>query len=109
MTRSIVALLVALFVVPIPAGAERLEPEGCQAFNPGQPTCSYTVTHEGTSPVTGFAGMGDWSAVVKRGKKKIKIAASQEPVIFEFQEGDVVKVVTSSPGSGVIAGHVDGP
>jgi hypothetical protein len=58
-------------------------------------------------PRHGLRGDGDWAAVVKRGKEKIKIAGSQEPVTFEFHEGDKVKVVAKTPGSGAIAGHVD--
>ena len=105
--RVVVGMVVAAFVVPHSVGATTRAPEGCQVVNPGQPSCSYTVTHSGGSPVTGFAGMGDWAAVVKRGKEKIKFAGSQEPVTFEFQEGDKVKVVAKTPGSGAIAGHVD--
>ena len=104
---TLVALLVGALAVPV--GAQRLEPEGCQVVNPGQPKCTYTVTHTTGSPVTGFAGMGDWAAVVKRGKQKIKVPGSQEPVVFEFEEGDKVTVVAKTPGSGAIAGHVDEP
>src|SRR5688572_30675228 len=105
--RVIVSLIAAAFVAPWSVGAAARAPEGCQVVNPGQPSCSYTVTHSAGSPVTGFAGMGEWAAVVKRGKEKIKIAGSQEPVTFEFEEGDKVKVVAKTPGSGAIAGHVD--
>lgn len=106
MRRTVIGLVVAALAVPPVAAAVR-EPEGCQVVNPGQPACSYTVTHTTESPVTGFAGQGDWSAVVKRGKQKIKFSGSQEPVVFEFQEGDKVSVKALSPGSGAIAGHVD--
>lgn len=105
--RVVVGMIVAAFVVPHSVSTASRAPEGCQVVNPGQPSCSYIVTHSGGSPVTGFAGMGEWAAVVKRGKEKIKIAGSQEPVTFEFQEGDKVKVVAKTPGSGAIAGHVD--
>jgi len=108
-SRSFVALLVVALSVPLTVTAAHREPEGCQVFNPGQPKCTYTVTHTTTSPVTGFAGRGDWAAVVKRGKKKIKIPGSEEPVTFGFREGDKVTVVAKTPGSGAIAGHVDGP
>lgn len=101
-------LLVGL--LSLPAVAER-EPEGCQVFNPVQPTCKYTVTHVGGSPVSGFSGMGTWVAKIKRGKKKITVkspGSGQPPVVeFAFEEGDVVTLTATSPGSGAIAGHVD--
>jgi hypothetical protein len=118
-----VLVAVSLFVaaLPVASGAapeqpSDREPEGCQAFNPGQPKCSYVVTHETDSPVTGVAGAGDWIVKVKRGKGKKKkverISSSSsygEPttVEFQFREGDKVIAEALSPGSGLIVGHAD--
>jgi hypothetical protein len=92
------------------------EAEGCQAFNPGQPECSYTVTHSTDSPVTGVSGAGDWVVKIVRGKKKkrrttetITSPASGEPTAIEYQfkPGDKVTATALSPGSGLIVGHAD--
>lgn len=115
MRKALAATLTGALVLALQVGAVGStpidEPEGCQAFNPGQPTCSYTVTHTTESPVTGFAAVGKWEAKIKRGKKTIKVSgpAAGEPtaVTFEFEVGDKVSVTTLSPGSGVIAGHGD--
>jgi hypothetical protein len=85
--------------------------EGCQAFNPAQPTCSYTATHRGGSPVSGISGVGSWVVKIKVGKKieVVKSPASGEPTVVEkvFEEGTKVSVTTLAPGSGVVVGHVD--
>ena len=104
------ALVLALQVAAV--GSTPIdEPEGCQAVNPGQPTCSWTVTHTTESPVTGFASVGKWEAKIKRGKKTIKVEgpAAGEPAAttYEFEVGDKVTVTTLSPGTVVIAGHGD--
>ena len=114
MRKALAALVSGVLVLALQVtalGSARLEPEGCQAMNPAQPTCSYTVTHTTDSPVTGFAGVGNWEAKIKRGKKTttVKSPGTGEPtaVTFEFEVGDKVSVTTLSPGSSVIAGHGD--
>lgn len=115
MRKVLAALLAGALVLALQVGAvgstSITEPEGCQAVNPAQPTCSYTVTHTTESPVTGFAGVGNWAAKIKRGKKTttVRSPATGEPtgITFEFEEGDKVSVTTLSPGSSVIAGHAD--
>jgi len=112
MRRALTAATVAiLLLVPVYAsnvGAS--EPEGCQAFNPGQPSCTYKVTHEAESDVTGAAGFGSWVVKIKRGKRTetIKSPASGEPaaITYEYRKGDKVTAKALSPGSVVIAGHV---
>jgi hypothetical protein len=90
------------------AGARRYEPEGCEAVNPGQPTCTFTVTETMEGPVTGVAGQGTWLVKVKRGKKtlKIKSPANGAPtaVTFTYIAGDKVTATAISPGAGLIAG-----
>jgi hypothetical protein len=101
----------AAMLVTGPALAALDEEEGCQAFNPGQPTCTYTSTHEGTSPVTGIAGVGSWIVKVKVGKQveTVKSPATGEPTAISetFAEGTKVSVKTLAPGSAVVVGHVD--
>ena len=91
------------------AGLERDDPESCQAINPVQPTCTFTVTSGSTSgTVTGAVGQGDWIVVVKRKKAKIKFGPTStepEPVSFEYMVGDKVTATVKSAGGWVIAGH----
>ncbi len=115
MRTALAVLLSGVLVLGLQVGAVGSpplhEPEGCQVVNPGQPTCSYTVTHTTDSPVTGFAGVGKWVAKVKRGKKTQTITspATGEPtgITFEFEVGDKVSVTAVNPGSAVVAGHGD--
>lgn len=121
MRHVFVAVSLLISVLPAASAVTRadrnaLEPEGCQAFNPGQPKCSYEVTHETDSPVTGVAGAGDWIVKIKRGKgkkkqvEKIRSSSSYgEPtaVEFQFEAGDKVTAKALSPGSGLIVGHAD--
>ena len=113
MRRAIVGSIVAAALMsPIaaPAGAaQRFEGEACEAVNPGQPKCTVTITSASTSgQVTGAVGAGEWSVVVKRGKKKIKFGPSgtePEPVSFTYQIGDKVTATVTSAGGWVVAGH----
>lgn len=97
----------------IASGAAALQPaddpESCQAYNPGQPKCKFTVTSVSTSgTVTGAVGMGDWVVVVKRGKVKMKFGPSStdpEPVAFQYEVGDKVTATVKSAPGWVIAGH----
>lgn len=115
MRKLIIAGLVsAALAVPGAGGAESIdgwldEPvEGCQAFNPGQPTCTFTATRDNETPVSGAAGRGSWSVTVQRGKKKMvyKSPSSGEPTAtgFEILEGDKVTAKALSAGSGVTTG-----
>jgi uncharacterized low-complexity protein len=109
----VTAVVGALSMAVTPAGAMRSSDgeEGCQAVNPGQPTCSYTATHPSSSPVAGIAGVGNWVVKVKLGKKvdTFKSPASGEPTAVElnFEEGSKVSVKTLTPGTAVIVGHAD--
>jgi hypothetical protein len=107
-------LLVAVAISTglISSGASALvrdESESCQAINPIQPTCTFTITSESTSgTVTGAVGQGDWIVVVKRKKAKMTIAPSStepEPVSFAYQVGDKVTATVKSAGGWVVAGH----
>jgi hypothetical protein len=106
-----VVVLVALASIAITPSLSHAEPEGCQAFNPGQPKCTYTVTHSGASPVTGIAGVGKWVVKIKVGRKTttVKSPASGEPteVTMTFKKGSKITATALSPGSGLIVGHVD--
>lgn len=87
----------------------RRDPESCQAVNPVQPKCTFTVTSMSTSgTVTGAVGQGDWIVVVKRKKLKMTIkpsSAEPEPVGFTYMVGDKVTATAKSAGAWVIAGH----
>jgi hypothetical protein len=106
------AIAVALTTGLISTGAsamERDDAESCQAINPAQPKCTFTVTSESTSgTVTGAVGQGDWVVVVKRGKQKLKFmptSTDPEPVSFDYEVGDKVTATVKSAGGWVVAGH----
>ncbi len=107
-------VLVGLLVPPLPASGGALtgrSDEGCQAQNPLQPTCSYTVTHTSSTPITGVAGIGDWVVKVKRGKKTLTYKSPEDgsPTAMEiaFKVDDKVKAEALSAGSGLSVGHLD--
>ena len=114
-----VLLVVALIgVIAAPAHAAQTfrsadadEVEGCQVQNPAQPTCSYTATHAGGSPVSGIAAVGSWVVKIKVGKKTevIKSPAMGEPTVVEMSipSGAKVTMEALTPGSGGTVGHVD--
>ena len=106
------SIAIALSMGLITSGAsalERDEPESCQAINPVQPKCTFTITTESTSgTVTGAVGQGDWIVVVKRGKVKMKFfptSTEPEPVSFDYEIGDKVTATVKSAGGWVVAGH----
>lgn len=90
-------------------GSSAREPESCQAFNPGQPKCTFTATSASATPVSGVAGAGSWVVIVKRGKLKTvyKSPAAGEPtaVGFAIAPGDKITAKALTPGSGLIVGH----
>ena len=106
------SIAVAISIALIASGAsavQRDDPESCQAINPAQPTCTFTVTSVSTSgTVTGAVGQGDWVVVVKRKKVKMTFGPSgtdPEPVSFQYMVGDRVTATVTSAGGWVIAGH----
>ena len=109
--RATGLILGMAMVVTGPALAARDSEEGCQAFSPGQESCSYTSTHEGGTPVSGIAGVGSWIVKVKVGKdvQTFKSPATGEPTEVEmpFEEGTKVSAKALAPGSVVVVGHVD--
>ncbi len=109
MTKAIIGAALALALLVPAANAARMEPESCLAVNPGQPTCSITITSESSSGVvTGGVGAGDWKVVVTRGKKKITFkppSAEPGPVSFPFLPGDKVTATVASAGGWVLVGH----
>jgi hypothetical protein len=115
MRKIAVASLMAALVVPAPSAALPVtgadEPESCQAYNPGQPKCSYTVTHSTDSPITGVAGVGSWVVKIKRGKKTITVKSpyTGEPTAMEiqFRPKDKVTAIAVNPGSALVVGHAD--
>ena len=108
-----VSIAVAVSTGLLASGSSALgrdDPESCQAVNPAQPKCTFTVTTVSTSnTVTGAVGQGDWIVVVKRKKEgKLTITPSgtdPEPVAFQYMVGDKVTATAKSAGSWVIAGH----
>ncbi len=113
MRKLLIVAVASLLWAPGPAGStpSRHGPEGCQAFNPVQPRCSYTVTHTSATPITGVAGVGEWVVKVKRGRKTVTYSSPGygEPTALEiaFKEGDKVTASAVSPGSGLSVGHID--
>ena len=115
--RKVLGLAVAFSVVSAGGAlAAAVTPtratEGCVASNPAQPTCSYKVTHDNSSPVGGVGGVGSWVVTVKVGKKVVATAkspSSGEPTSagIELPEGATVTAKALSPGSTLIVGHAD--
>lgn len=118
MKRAIIATIVAgAMLVPEAALAadQRRDPEWCMAFNPGMPTCSFTVASAPTvGQLSGAAGPGDWEVTVVRtvtkGKKKKKTTYKLTPDAmmiagFDYLPGDVVTANAVAAGTWVIAGH----
>ena len=112
----IATVLVGALALPAHAGGtvdwtEIREVEGCQVQNPAQPTCSYTATHEGETPVSGIAAVGSWVVTIKVGKKTetVKSPAAGEPTATEMTipSGAKVTMKALSPGSGGTVGHAD--
>lgn len=112
----IAGILVGAVGIPAQAAqptrwADVTEVEGCQVQNPTQPTCSYTATHEGETPVSGVAGVGSWVVKIKIGKKTevIKSPATGEPTAVEMTIPSKAKVTMEAltPGSGGTVGHAD--
>lgn len=91
--------------------ADVTEVEGCQVQNPAQPECTYTVTHEGESPVSGVAAVGSWVVTIKVGKKTetVKSPPTGEPTAVEMTipSGAKVTMKALAPGSGGTVGHAD--
>ncbi|MGH2754078.1 MAG: hypothetical protein ACRDLB_06550 [Actinomycetota bacterium] len=113
MLRTMIAVTAtAVLLIPTSGSThpsnEAMAPEGCEAMNPAQSTCTFTVMEDMEGPVAGVAGQGSWLVKVKRGKKteKIKSPSSGEPTAVEylFQAGDVVTAKALSPGSALIVG-----
>ena len=112
----VAATLVGALAVPAHATqpvdwSDVTEVEGCQVQNPVQPTCSYTVTHEGETPVSGIAAVGSWVVKIKVGKKTevVKSPAAGEPTAVEMTipSGAKVTMEALTPGSGGTVGHAD--
>ena len=107
MRKLIVGSLSAVLLLgSVPA--QSIPPEGCEAANPGAPTCTLTITHNTTGPVSGVAGVGDWVVIVKKGKKKTKMTSpsSGEPTAVEFLFVTGMKVTAKAltPGSALVVG-----
>jgi hypothetical protein len=106
---SIAAVVMLGLVTSGAAALGRDEPESCQAINPAQPTCTFTVTSDSSSgTVTGAVGQGDWLVVVKRGRVKMTFGPTStdpEPVSFKYLVGDKVTATVKSAGGWVVAGH----
>jgi hypothetical protein len=116
MKKLVAAIAISALALPAAAHAgapleTTREVEGCQVVNPGQPTCTYTATHEGTSPVSGIAAVGTWQVTFQVGKKKTieKSPASGEPTVVEMTipKGAKVTMEALSPGSAGTVGHGD--
>jgi len=113
MTKGTIVLAAVMLLAPSAAAGARSarSDEGCEAQNPLQPSCSFTVTHTSSTPVTGAGGIGDWIVIVKRGDETLKFESLPDgrPTMREisFKIGDKVTAKALSPGSGLTAGHFD--
>jgi hypothetical protein len=82
--------------------------EGCQAMNPGTPTCTYTATHNGG--IGGDASApGGWTVTIKRPAQPDAIVISSDGGFESYQcgtikPGDVVTASATAPDSGVFPG-----
>jgi hypothetical protein len=104
MKKILVATAIAAaLVVP---GTPLKAVEGCEAVNPGQPTCTYKAA--GTTVFGGAAGQGKWVVTVKVGRKTTtyRSPSSGEPTGTQFliKKGAKVTAKALAPGSGVIVG-----
>lgn len=108
MRRLFVGMAVAGLVLAPGAVEARGPSDQCLAANPGQPTCSFTVVENATTPVSGAAGEGSWIVTIKRGKTKttLKAPAGGEPTAlsYAFMTGDKVTAKALTPGSFVLTG-----
>ena len=107
---ALVAAAIGLLLAPAPVSAlaTRGPMDSCLAVNPGQAQCSFTVTQDATTPVSGAAGRGDWIVIIKSGKMKttLKSPPGGDPTAtsYALKAGDKVTAKALSPGSAVIAG-----
>lgn len=108
MRRLIVAVATAGLLLAPAAGEAKGPNDSCLAVNPAQPQCSFTVTENATTPVSGAVGRGDWVVIIKRGKVKTTLHSPSggDPTAesFAFIAGDNVTAKALSPGSGVLTG-----
>ncbi|MFN2594649.1 MAG: hypothetical protein ABR579_07150 [Actinomycetota bacterium] len=110
MRRLLVVMIVGSALVPQPvsAFAPRGPMDECLAVNPGQSQCTFTVTQDATTPVSGAVGRGSWIVIIKSGKLKtsLKSPSGGDPtaVSFAFQAGDKVTAKALTPGSAVLTG-----
>jgi hypothetical protein len=107
-------LVLALATTPLglPAGADDepvLAPEGCGAFNPGQPTCEYTAVAN-----AGVSGSSDvprgWTVTIVRPGEPDPIVihslgGSQLYACGTIRPGDTVTATANAPWSFVAAGN----
>ena len=113
--KKVLIATVLIGALALPAQAASVdaprEVEGCQVLNPVQPTCTYTATHEGESPVSGIAAVGSWVVTIKVGKKTetVKSPSTGEPTAVEMTipSGAKVTMRALAPGSGGTVGHAD--
>ena len=102
--------LLVLLVPASPAQPHEAAPEGCQAYNPGQPSCSFKVTHQSGTPISGYAAVGTWVIKIKAGGKTTTIeSSSPAPTasVSAWPKGARITASATAAGSFVIIGHVD--
>lgn len=114
MKKAFIAVLsVGLMLVSGSAGSSsfydalRRAPEGCEAVNPAQSTCTYKTT-EPVDVFGGAAGNGSWIVKVKVKKKVTTYSSpydgSPTGVQFTIPAGAKVTATARTAGSGVIVG-----
>jgi hypothetical protein len=104
----VAAIAAGALLLPLPLQAQSKQVEGCQAFNPGQPKCTYTATEDTVTPVSGAAGRGDWIVILKRGKTKLTYTSpadgSATATGFTIETGDKLTAKALTPGSALAIG-----
>ncbi|MEA2477050.1 MAG: hypothetical protein QOC87_1249 [Actinomycetota bacterium] len=100
----------ALTPVHVSAMTGRGPTDECLAVNPGQAQCSFTVTQDAATPVSGAAGRGSWIVTIKSGKVKttLKSPSGGDPTALSYalKAGDKVTAKALTPGSAVVAGDL---
>lgn len=93
---------------PDQQGEPTFEGDGCQAYDPGVPTCTYTATADGG--IAGYASEpSGWTVTITRPGRAEPIvvngtAGSSFYACGIIQPGDLVEA-TAHPGSGVMPGN----
>jgi hypothetical protein len=105
----LVAALVGLALgAPHATAGPQIAPEGCGAFNPGSPGCTYTAAAHGGIGGYGAAPAG-WTVTIERAGEPVPVVIRSAGGFETYacgaiEPGDVV-TAAANPGSGVTVGN----